>query len=59
MNSIKALDIAVRRLSKSRMPSIRAAALTLAELRQELVERQELERAARIAAFQSKLPRAA
>jgi hypothetical protein len=59
MSSIKALDIAVRRLSKSRMPSIRAAVFTLAELQQELAKRQESERAARIAAFESNLPRAA
>lgn len=59
MNSIKALDIAVRRLSKSRMPSVRAAAFTLADLQQDLVARQESDRAARLAAFQSKVPRAA
>ena len=56
MNSIKALDIAIRRL---RMPTVLAAGSALADLRYELVERQEVERAERIVAFQSKLPRAA
>ena len=41
------------------MPSILAAASLLADLRQDLVARQEEERAARIAAFRSKLPLAA
>jgi hypothetical protein len=59
MNSIKALDIAIRRLRKSRMPTVLAAGSALADLRYELVERQEVERAEQIVAFQSKLPRAA
>ena len=59
MNSIKALDIAIRRLRKSRMPTVLAAGSSLADLLHDLVERQEDERAARIVAFQSKLPRVA
>jgi hypothetical protein len=59
MNSIKALDIAIHRLRKSRMPTVLAAASSLADLLHDLVERQDEERAARIVAFQSKLPRAA
>ena len=59
MNSIKALDIAISRLRKSRMPTVLAAGSALADLRYELVERQEVERAERIVAFQSKLPRVA
>jgi hypothetical protein len=59
MNSIKALDIAIRRLRKSRMPTVLAAGSSLADLLHDLVERQEDERAARIVAFQSKLPLAA
>src|SRR5258708_36585644 len=59
MNSIKALDIAIRRLRKSRMPTVLAAGSSLADLLHDLVERQEDESAARILAFQSKLPRGA
>ena len=59
MNSIKALDIAIRRLRKSRMPTVLTAGSSLADLLHDLVERQEDERAARIVAFQSKLPRVA
>ncbi len=59
MNSIKALDIAIRRLRKSRMPTVLAAASSLADLRRDLVGRQEDERVARILAFQSMLPRVA
>ena len=58
-SSIKALDVAVFRLRKSRMPSVLAAASVLVDLRQGLITRQEEERAARIAAFRSKLPLAA
>lgn len=59
MSRIKALDLAIRRLKKSQMPSIRAAATMLADLRQELRAHEESARAARIAAFRAKLPRAA
>jgi hypothetical protein len=59
MTSIKALDIATRRLRKSRKPTILAAAFALADLRQELLDQQEADRTARVAAFVSKLPRAA
>ncbi len=59
MNCIKALDIAIRRLRKSRMPTVLAAGSSLADLLHDLVERQDDERAARIVAFQSKLPRVA
>jgi hypothetical protein len=41
MTATKALDIAMRRLRKSRMPTLLAAAFTLAELRQDLLDRQE------------------
>jgi hypothetical protein len=59
MNSIKALDIAIRRLRKRRMPTVLAAGSSLADLLHDLVERQDDERAARIVAFQSRLPRVA
>lgn len=53
----KALDIAVRRLQNSRMPAVIAAAVVLAQLREEVTERATVERAARVQAFLSKLPR--
>ena len=59
MTATKAMDIAIRRLRKSRMPTVLAAAFTLADLHQDLLDRQEADRGARIAAFLSKLPRAA
>ena len=59
MTTVKALEIAVRRLRKSHMPTVLAAAFTLADLHHDLVDRQEANCADRIAAFQSKLPRAA
>jgi hypothetical protein len=59
MTTIKALDIAIRRLTKSRMPTVLAAALTLSNLREEMVDREESAREARIVAFRSKLPRVA
>ncbi len=59
MTTVKALEIAIRRLRKSHMPTVLAAAFTLADLHHDLVDRQEANCADRIAAFQSKLPRAA
>jgi hypothetical protein len=59
MIRIKALDLAIRRLDKSQKPSMRAADIMLADLRTELIPHEELARAARIAAFRAKLPRAA
>jgi hypothetical protein len=53
----KALEIAVRRLQTSRMPTVLAAALALARLRDELTEQAESERAARVNACVAKLPR--
>lgn len=52
----KALDIAIRRLESSRMPTELAAAAVLAQLRNDVKERAEVERAARLTAFLSKLP---
>ena len=51
----KALEIAVRRLECSRTPRIRAAAVVLAQLGDELTQGGEAERAARIEAFLSKV----
>ena len=59
MNTIKALDLAIRRMQKSRMPSMRAAATVLAELRVELAAAEESARVAKLAAFRSRLPSAA
>ena len=59
MTTIKALDIAIRRLTKSRMPTVLAAALTLTDLRHEMVDREEAAWEVRILAFRSKLPRVA
>ena len=59
MTTTNALDIAIRRLRKSRTPTVLAAAFTLEDLRQNLLDRQDADRGARIAAFLSKLPRAA
>jgi hypothetical protein len=59
MTDIKALEIAIRRLRKSRMPSVHAAASVLGDLRQELIDNRENEHATRVAAFLSKLPRVA
>src|SRR5207245_10739808 len=52
----RAVEIAFRRLRKSRTPSVRAAAFTLADLHRELTDREQAERAARVAAFLSRLP---
>jgi hypothetical protein len=52
----KALEIAVRKLQASRMPSIRAAATVLTRLHHELTEEAERECAARVNAFFAKLP---
>ena len=52
----KALDIAVRRLQNSCMPTVLAAAFVLSQLRDELTERAEIEHSARVRAFLSKLP---
>jgi hypothetical protein len=59
MTSLKALDVAVRRLRKSRLPSVRAAVAALVELKQELGARAESERDVRIVPFRSELPNAA
>jgi len=59
MTGIKALDVAVRLLRRSRKPTVQAAGFTLADLRRDLVDRCADERVVRIAAFHSKLPRAA
>jgi hypothetical protein len=56
MTVVKALSTAVRRLSNSRMPVVVAATAVLAELRDQLVDSVEAERATRVAAFLAKLP---
>jgi hypothetical protein len=56
MTLLKALNSAVRRLQNSRTPSVRAAALVLAHLRDKLTERVEVERVGRVKVFLSKLP---
>jgi hypothetical protein len=52
----KALEIAVRNLQTSRMPSMLAAAVVLARLRDEVAELADRERAARVNAVLAKLP---
>lgn len=52
----KALEIAVRKLQASRMPSLLAAATVLTRLRDELAEEADRERTARVNAFLAKLP---
>jgi hypothetical protein len=52
----RALDIAVRKLQGSRMPRMLAAAVVLAQLRDELAEHADRERVARVRAFLAKLP---
>ena len=52
----KALEIAVRKLQASRMPSMLAAAVVLARLLEEVAEQAERERMARVRAFLAKLP---
>jgi hypothetical protein len=52
----KALEIAIRRLQNSRMPIVLAAAVVLAQLRDDVNEREDVERGARVRAFLSKLP---
>jgi len=59
MNRLKALELAIRTLRKSRMPSVQAAVFALVDLRQGIVDRDDAERAARIAAFRTRLPRVA
>lgn len=59
MTLVKALNIAARRLCSGRVPSVLAAGLALAQLRDQLSDDIELERAARVAAFLSKLQRSA
>ena len=59
MTGLKALDVAVRLLRRSRKPTVQAAGFALADLRRDLVVRYAEERVVRIAAFHSKLPRAA
>ena len=52
----KALEIAVRKLQTSRMPSMLAAAVVLAGLRDEVAEKAERDRVARVRACLTKLP---
>lgn len=59
MTGLKALDIAIRRLRRSRMPTVLAAVSSLADLRRDLEHRLEDDRPARIAALESRLPRVA
>jgi len=54
----KALDIAVRKLQSSRMPRMLAAAVVLAQFRDEMAEQAKCERVARVRAFLANLPSA-
>ena len=55
MSVIHALNTAVRRLQSSRSPTVAAARVTLARLRDELREQVEADKVARIQSFLSKL----
>ena len=59
MSRTRALEVAIRRLQKGRMPSMRAAAAVLADLRDELLAGEELSRAARVTPVDTRLPSAA
>lgn len=54
MSVIHALNTAVRRLQNTRSPTVAAARVTLARLRDELREQVEADKAARIQSFLSK-----
>jgi hypothetical protein len=56
MTNTRALAIAIRRLRKSRAPSVLAAAASLVDLQRQLSDELDSGGAARVAAFQSKLP---
>jgi hypothetical protein len=54
-----ALEVAIRRLHEGRMPSMRAAAAVLGDLRNELLARYESSCAAKITPLKTHLPNAA
>ena len=59
MSKTRALEVAIRRLQKGRMPSMRAAAAVLANLRDELLDCEESIRAATVVPLKTRLPSAA
>ena len=59
MSRTRALEVAIRRLQKGRMPSVRAAATVLVDLRDELLAVEESSRAARVIRVNTPLASAA
>jgi hypothetical protein len=59
MSRTRALEVAIRRLQKGRMPSMRAAAAVLVDLRNELLAGDESSRAVKISPLKTTLPSAA
>ena len=59
MNRTRALDVAIRRLQRAGMPSMRAAAAVLVDLRNELLASDESGRACTDQPLKTTLPRAA
>ncbi len=59
MSRTRALEVAIRRMQKGRIPSMRAAAAVLAGLRDELLAVEESSRAGKVIPLNSRLPRTA
>ena len=59
MSRTRALQVAIRRLRKARMPSMRAAAAVLVDLRNELLAGDESSPAVKISPLKTTLPGAA
>ena len=59
MSRTRALEVAIRRLQKGRIPSMRAAAAVLANSRDELLAGDESSRAANVIPLKTRLPSAA
>jgi hypothetical protein len=59
MSRTRALEVAIGRLQKGRMPSMRAAAAILVDLRNELLTSNESSRAVKISLLKTTLPSAA
>ena len=59
MSSTRALEVAIRRLQKGRMPTMRAAAAVLVDLRTELLAHEESSRAGKTIPLDTRLPSAA
>ena len=59
MSRTRALEVAIRRLEKGRMPSVRAAAAVLVDLRAELLAHEESSSAAKISLLKTRLSGAA